>query len=258
MEFHMLHGKCAILALVATLLPLGGAWGQCRNSSPDFHLKKHYFGFGVSTALFDNEPLINPYLITINNSAYTMTTHRSSFYAFYLDYQYRFNSKWSIETRLKYKVRGVFRHVYHPNGNNIGTVGIAATYHDIAIPVTINRRWASKTGSSLELLFGAGLTTLGVVRDEAETFGIASIPHSTMIKGHRFDRSLDPYGILGLQLEVPLGAIALKPFLSYSYSPLGNGRYYIIPQTSANPNLKESKSSETHLSELECGIIMQF
>lgn len=252
----------SILVLVAMLLHFGVAWGQGKYPCPSFNLKKHQFGFGVSTALFDNADAFNVYLLPVRYThRYYLSTIQSSFYALYLDYQYRFNDSWSLETRLKYKHRHTIQELKHPHGEGyLGIIGsINTTYHDLAVPVTMNYRWVTRVGSSVEIFAGAGVSTLGLSKnDDGQIYSFNDYPRTRVKKELRFDRSIDLYGILGFQFEIPYGVFTLKPFVSLSFSPVANGRYYITPLEGDLDRIKEWYSRQMHFSELECGIIMQF
>lgn len=246
-----------LLLLAAFMLPFNDVRGQGY-----FNEKRHQFGFGVSTALFDDTDLFNLYRLPVENlNGYFLNTQESSFYALYLDYQFRFGAKWSLETRIKYKCRHTIQQlVFSHTDGTCGYIGsINTSYHDIAIPITMNYRWTAASGSGFELFFGAGVSTSGLSKDDDEQVYSFNDRHgATVEKELRFDRGYDVYGILGFQFVIPVGPCCLKPFVSLSYSPVANGRYFVTPIKGDLNRFKERHSRQMHLSELECGVMVQF
>lgn len=225
--------------------------------------KRHQLGVGISTTLLDDVTGFNNFLKPVEyRQVFNLHTVQSSFISVFIDYQYRFDDNWSIEVRLKYKHRHILQHLYFiPDGDPTyaGLLGhISSTYNDIAIPVTANYRWMSRSGASFELFAGAGLTTLGLVVSDAYMFGFNDTKDTEGEIGIEYDRPIDVYGLLGFQFGIPFGSVELKPFASISYSPIDNARYFVSPlkENAAIPSVMHS--APMHLCELECGIAMQF
>ena len=248
--------------MLACVLAIGAASAQGRYKCPTFDLKKHQFGFGVSTTLLDNVGSFNQYLndVGYNGNAFLLQTVQSSLFAVYFDYQYRFNDSWSIEARLKYKHRHTIQTFSFVDGG--GTLGVCGSlnsvYRDIAIPVTANFRWVTRAGSSFELFAGAGLTTLGLSVESPATIGFSDAEDTRVDIAIDYDRNVDVYGVLGFQFEIPYGAFTLKPYVSLSYSPLDNARYTVTPTVPTTLVTGKTTSVPMHLCEIECGITMQF
>ena len=142
---------------------------------------------------------------------------------------------------------------------NYGLVGsLNSVYRDIAVPVTANFRWVTRAGSSFELFAGAGLTTLGLSFENPVTVGFSDLQDTRADIGIEYDRSVDVYGVVGFQFEIPYGVFTLKPFVSLSYSPVDNGRYSVTPVSPTSIIPSKTTSIAMHLCELECGITMQF
>lgn len=252
--------KYLFVALIVAMSMSMGVSAQENYSSPTAGLEKHQFGFGVGTTLLDNVGSFNQFLNTVEEyGSFDLYTVQSSFFTMYFDYQYRFNDSWSIEARLVYKHRHIIQHMTFVSDGCYGLIGsLNSVYRDIAIPVTANFRWVTRSGSSFELFAGAGLTTLGLSVKSPATLGFNDMENTRFDIGIEYDRSIDVYGVLGFQFEIPYGAFALKPFVSLSYSPMNNSRYTVTPlhPTTAIPGQKTSASM--HLCELQCGITMQF
>lgn len=252
--------KTFFISIVVAMSMSMGVSAQENYSSPTSGLKKHQFGFGVGTTLLDNVGSFNQFLNTVEEyGSFDLYTVQSSFFTMYFDYQYRFNDSWSIEARLVYKHRHVIQHMTFVSDGVSGLMGsLNSVYRDIAVPVTANYRWVTPAGTSFELFAGAGLTTLGLSVKSPATLGFNDMENTRFDIGIEYDRSIDVYGVVGFQFEIPYGAFALKPFVSLSYSPMDNSRYTVTPlhPTTAIPGQKTSASM--HLCELQCGITMQF
>ncbi|MBR6292839.1 MAG: outer membrane beta-barrel protein [Bacteroidales bacterium] len=249
------------IVMLACLLAVGAASAQGKYRCPTFDLKKHQFGFGVSTTLLDNVGSFNQYLSNVGYNGYDFSLHtvQSSLFAIHFDYQYRFNDSWSIEAKLKYKRRHTVQTLSFVADGNYGLVGsLNSVYRDIAVPVTANFRWVTRAGSSFELFAGAGLTTLGLSVDKPVTIGFSDLQDTRADIGIEFDRGVDVYGVIGFQFEIPYGVFTLKPFVSFSYSPADNGRYSVTPVSPTTMIPSKVTSVAMHLCELECGLTMQF
>lgn len=249
------------IVMLACLLAIGAASAQGKYRCPTFDLKKHQFGFGVSTTLLDNVGSFNQYLSNVGYNGYDFSLHtvQSSLFAIYFDYQYRFNDSWSIEAKLKYKRRHTVQTLSFVADGNYGLVGsLNSVYRDIAVPVTANFRWVTRAGSSFELFAGAGLTTLGLSVDKPVTIGFSDLQDTRADIGIEYDRGVDVYGVIGFQFEIPYGVFTLKPFVSFSYSPDDNGRYSVTPVSPTTMIPSKVTSVAMHLCELECGLTMQF
>ena len=129
---------------------------------------------------------------------------------------------------------------------------------DIAVPVTLNFRWLTRAGSSIELFGGMGLTTAGMSGGDARPFDFIDSRNTRGEIDIEYKRSIDLYGILGFQFEIPYGIFTLKPFVSFSYSPAGNARYTVTPMPPNSVITKKTVSPAIQLCEFECGLIMQF
>ncbi|MBP9991468.1 MAG: outer membrane beta-barrel protein [Prevotellaceae bacterium] len=252
--------KTFFISIVVAMSMSMGVSAQENYSSPTAGLEKHQFGFGVGTTLLDNVGSFNQFLNTVGYSgSFNLHTVQSSLFTVHFDYQYRFNDSWSIEARLVYKHRHIIQHMTFVSDGCYGLIGsLNSVYRDIAIPVTANFRWVTRSGSSFELFAGAGLTTLGLSVKSPATLGFNDMENTRFDIGIEYDRSIDVYGVVGFQFEIPYGAFALKPFVSLSYSPMNNSRYTVTPlqATSAIPGTKTS--TPMHLCELQCGITVQF
>lgn len=257
-----MYRKCFSLVFVMAILTIPTSlFAQNRYRCPTFDLKKHQFGFGVSTTLLDNVGSFNQYLSNVGYNGYAFSLHtvQSSLFAVHFDYQYRFNDSWSIEAKLKYKHRHTIQTFSFVSDGNYGLVGsLNSDYRDIAVPVTANFRWVTRTGSSFELFAGAGLTTLGLSVEKPATVGFSDLQDTRANIGIEYDRSVDVYGVVGFQFEIPYGAFTLKPFVSLSYSPADNGRYSVTPVSPTTIIPGKTTSVAMHLCELECGLTMQF
>ncbi len=257
-----MYRKCFSLIFVMAILTIpASSFAQNRYRCPTFDLKKHQFGFGVSTTLLDNVGFFNQYMshVGYNGYAFSLHTVQSSLFAVYFDYQYRFNDSWSIEAKLKYKHRHTVQTLSFVSNGNYGLVGsLNSVYRDISVPVTANFRWVTRTGSSFELFAGAGLTTLGLSVEKPATVGFSDLQDTRANIGIEYDRSVDVYGVVGFQFEIPYGAFTLKPFVSLSYSPADNGHYSVTPVSPTTIIPGETTSVAIHLCELECGLTMQF
>ncbi len=258
----MTHHIIKFLAVYAMVfLSIGAASAQGNYRCPTFDLKKHQFGFGVSTTLLDNVGSFNQYLSNGGYFGYKFSLHtvQSSLFTVHFDYQYRFNNSWSIEAKLKYKHRHIIQTLSFVTDGTYGIVGsLNSVYRDIAVPVTANFRWVTRAGSSFELFAGAGLTTLGLSVENPVTIGFNDLQDTRADIGIEYDRSIDVYGVVGLQFEIPYGAFTLKPFVSLSYSPADNGRYSVTPVSPTTMIPRKVTSVAMHLCELECGLTMQF
>ena len=188
-----------------------------------------------------------------------ISTYHSTYFTLFFDYQYRFNDSWSIESRLKYKRRYTESAMsIRAQDVNARLASIIFTYHDIAVPVTCNYRWVTRAGASIELFAGVGVTTLGLAGMQSFEFHYNDIYNTHGILKIEYDRGLDVFGILGIQFDIPFGSFCLKPYVSYSYSPIRYARFVATP-AEATPNFsKEIISAPLHLSELEIGLIMHF
>lgn len=230
---------------------------------PTFNLKRHQFGVGLSSALCDNMLGVNQYLVQgweyWGAGGFHINTHHSSFFSLFFNYQYRINDTWSVETRLKYKRRYTEMAMSYTANGSEGTIGsIIFSFHDLAIPITCNYRWVTRAGSSIEPFAGVGLTTLGLAGEQSYVFHYNDMENTHGELGIEYDRRIDVFGIVGIQFEIPYGAFVLKPFVSYSFSPIGHARGTVTPagETSIIPGTITSTSM--HLSELEVGIALQF
>lgn len=247
------------IVMLACLLAIGAASAQGKYRCPTFDLKKHQFGFGVSTTLLDNVGSFNQYLLGYFGYKFSLHTVQSSLFNVHFDYQYRFNDSWSIEAKLKYKHRHTIQTLSFVSDGNYGLVGsLNSVYRDIAVPVTANFRWVTRAGSSFELFAGAGLTTLGLSVDKPVTIGFSDLQDTRADIGIEYDRGVDVYGVIGFQFEIPYGVFTLKPFVSLSYSPADNGRYSVTPVSPTTMIPSKVTSVAMHLCELECGLTMQF
>jgi hypothetical protein len=258
MQHHIIK-SLAVYAMV--FLSIGAASAQGNYRCPTFDLKKHQFGFGVSTTLLDNVGSFNQYLSNGGYFGYKFSLHtvQSSLFTVHFDYQYRFNDSWSIEAKLKYKHRHIIQTLSFVTDGTYGIVGsLNSVYRDIAVPVTANFRWVTRAGSSFELFAGAGLTTLGLSVENPVTIGFNDLQDTRADIGIEYDRSVDVYGVVGFQFEIPYGAFTLKPFVSLSYSPADNGRYSVTPVSPTTMIPRKVTSVAMHLCELECGLTMQF
>ena len=250
-----------VIVMLACLLAISAASAQGKYRCPTFDLKKHQFGFGVSTTLLDNVRSFNQYLSNVGYFGYDFSLHtvQSSLFTIHFDYQYRFNDSWSIEAKLKYKHRHIIQTLSFVTDGTYGIVGsLNSVYRDIAVPVTANFRWVTRAGSSFELFAGAGLTTLGLSVENPVTIGFNDLQDTRADIGIEYDRSVDVYGVVGFQFEIPYGAFTLKPFVSLSYSPADNGRYSVTPVSPTTMIPRKVTSVAMHLCELECGLTMQF
>ena len=256
MQHHIIK-SLAVYAMV--FLSIGAASAQGNQRCPTFDLKKHQFGFGVSTTLLDNVGSFNQYLSGYFGYKVSLHTVQSSLFTIHFDYQYRFNDSWSIEAKLKYKHRHTIQTLSFVTDGTYGIVGsLNSVYRDIAVPVTANFRWVTRAGSSFELFAGAGLTTLGLSVENPVTIGFNDLQDTRADIGIEYDRSVDVYGVVGFQFEIPYGAFTLKPFVSLSYSPADNGRYSVTPVSPTTMIPRKVTSVAMHLCELECGLTMQF
>ena len=248
-----------VIVMLACVLAIGAASAQGKYSCPTFDLKKHQFGFGMSTTLLDNVGSFNQYLSGYFGYKVSLHTVQSSLFTIHFDYQYRFNDSWSIEAKLKYKHRHIIQTLSFVTDGTYGIVGsLNSVYRDIAVPVTANFRWVTRAGSSFELFAGAGLTTLGLSVENPVTIGFNDLQDTRADIGIEYDRSVDVYGVVGFQFEIPYGAFTLKPFVSLSYSPADNGRYSVTPVSPTTMIPRKVTSVAMHLCELECGLTMQF
>ena len=248
-----------VIVMLACLLAISAASAQGKYRCPTFDLKKHQFGFGVSTTLLDNVGSFNQYLSGYFGYKVSLHTVQSSLFTVHFDYQYRFNDSWSIEAKLKYKHRHIIQTLSFVTDGTYGIVGsLNSVYRDIAVPVTANFRWVTRAGSSFELFAGAGLTTLGLSVENPVTIGFNDLQDTRADIGIEYDRSVDVYGVVGFQFEIPYGAFTLKPFVSLSYSPADNGRYSVTPVSPTTMIPRKVTSVAMHLCELECGLTMQF
>ncbi len=252
--------KLILLVFWAVLFLPIPASGQGKYRCPTFDLKRHQFGFGASTTLFDDVEGINQYLKTVVClNEFSLHTVQSSFFSFFFDYQYRFNDSWSIEARLKYKRRSIQQYLTFAADGGFGMIGHNNTVcRDIAVPVTLNFRRLTRAGSSLELFGGMGLTTAGMSGGDARPFDFIDSRNTRGEIDIVYKRSIDLYGILGFQFEIPYGIFTLKPFVSFSYSPVGNARYTVTPMPPNSVITKKTVSPAIQLCEFECGLIMQF
>lgn len=252
--------KIIHILLWPILLSPSSAIGQGAYRCPTFDLKQHQLGVGVSTTLFDDVESINQYLKTVNcYNVFSLHTVQSSFYSIFFDYQFRFNDSWSIEARLKYKHRSTLQYLTFATDGGIGMIGhVNTVYNDFAIPVTINFRWVTREGSGIELFGGIGLTTLGMLRSDARPFDFIDSRNTRGEIDIEYSRSIELYGLIGFQFEIPYGTFSLKPFVSISYSPAGNAKYTVTPTTTNSAITKKTVSPSMNLCELECGLILQF
>jgi hypothetical protein len=251
--------KKKVIVMLACVLAIGAASAQGKYHCPTFDLKKHQFGFGVSTTLLDNVGSFNQYLSGYFGYKVSLHTVQSSLFTIHFDYQYRFNDSWSIEAKLKYKHRHTIQTLSFVSDGNYGLVGsLNSVYRDITVPVTANFRWVTRAGSSFELFAGAGLTTLGLSVENPVTIGFSDLQDTRADIGIEYDRSVDVYGVVGFQFEIPYGTFTLKPFVSLSYSPVDNGRYSVTPVSPTTMIPRKVTSVSMHLCELECGLTMQF
>lgn len=253
-------GTLLMVAMCLTGLSLNAANYKGGYPCPTFDLKKHQFGFGVSTALCDNVKAVNQYLNAVEyRTVFSFHTVQSSFVALYFDYQYRFNDSWSLNARLKYKHRHTLCHLNYSTGDSYGRDGAKNfDYYDLAIPVTANFRWVNRKGASLELFAGLGITTLGLAGRHESLFDFGDYRITVGTLGLYFDRKIDPYGVCGFEFEIPFQKFVMKPFVSYSYSPISHAQYAVKPSREGTAVPHDMHSAPLHLSELEVGLIMQF
>lgn len=228
-----------VLIMVILAMP-ASSFAQSRYPCPTFNLKKHQFGFGMTTTLLDN--------VGYSGLRFSLHTVQSSFFSVYFDYQYRFNDNLSIETKLKYKHRHTIQTLSLVSDGHYGLVGsLNSVYRDIAVPVTANFRWVTRAGSSFELFAGAGLTTLGLSVVNPVTIGFSDMEDTRADIGIEYDRSVDVYGVVGFQFDIPYGLFMLKPFVSLSYSPIDNGRYSVTPVFPTSIIPRKTTSFAMHL-----------
>ncbi len=253
-----------ILLTVALLATIGmnDAMAGGRYPCPTFNLKRHQFGFGVSSALCDGMSDVNQYLVdgwqlVASDGGINIRTYHTAYYGLYFDYQYRFNDSWSLEARLKYKHRNTEMDMTVQGTMTIGSINFS--YADFALPVTCNFRWVTRSGSSIELFAGLGLTTLGFGGNYETLMSIDNgVEVANTYLSLCYDRAIDGFAIAGIQFEIPYELFTLKPFVSYSFSPFRNAEYTIEPQNT-NSILSQTVSSwPLHVSDLEVGISMQF
>lgn len=264
MKIMKIRFLLAVLLCLMVLIP-DTSWGQrrYRYKCPSFDLQRHQVGFGVGSTLLDNVGSFNQYLNSAGGYGgrkFILQTMQSSLFSLQFDYQYRFDDRWSIETGLKYKHRHTIQTVsFVDDADYLGLCGsLNSVYHDFAIPVTANYRWVTRAGSSIEVFAGAGLTTLGLSVLPPATIGFSDMEATRAQIGIEYNRSLDVYGILGFQFEFPYYLCILKPFVSLSYSPVDNARYYVEPLAPTTMISGRENSAYMHLCELECGLRIQF
>ena len=262
--------KLKQLLIIVSIVMLGMSDGvsarKNRYPCPTFNLKRHEFGLGVSTTFLDSKPSINSYKPVFFGSVgipgySNLSTDVSTYFSVFFDYQYRFNDNWSLEARLKYKHRKntmLFDYVTDdPNEPNMNTHGVYLSFSDVSLPVTCNYRWVTRTGSSIEIVGGMGINLLGLGGSHNQEFSYNDFENTHGEVGLYYERSVDFFGIIGLQFEIPYGLFTLKPFVSYSYSPMTNSAFKIIYKDSSNEVIKEYSSPKLHTSDLEFGIIFQ-
>lgn len=64
-----------VIVMLAAVLAIGAASAQGNYRCPTFDLKKHQFGFGVSTTLLDNVGSFNQYLSNVGYFGYKFSLH---------------------------------------------------------------------------------------------------------------------------------------------------------------------------------------
>ena len=259
MKFN--NNRSAIfIALFLWFLPFG-LLAQQHCSPTIVAQKKHQFGLGASTALFDHNGSINHYLQGVGYSghAYSLQTAQSAFVSLFFDYQFRFNDRWSIETRLKYNRHYIIQTLSFVSEGYYGLVGsLNSVYRDIALPVTVNFRCLTHSGSSLESFVGLGLTTNGLSTKNPITIGLSDTEGTQADIGIEYFRTIDVFGVVGFQFDIPFGVLVVKPFLSYSFSPRYNAQFFVTPMSPTSTISCRNTSAPMRLSELECGLIVQF
>ena len=145
------HSSTFIISVVFMSVLTAGTPAQGQNTS----WKRHQLGFGISTALLDNNETFNQHLrwTGYGNNAFGLYNEQGSFFTFYFDYQYRFNDRWSIEARLKYKQRNTMLTLSYVVDDTYNLAGrLHSVHHDIAVPITANFRWVTSAGAGFELL----------------------------------------------------------------------------------------------------------
>lgn len=101
----------------------------------------------------------------------------------------------------------------------------------------------TRSGSSIELFEGLGLTTLGLGGNYETPMPIDNgMEVANTYMSLYYDRPIDGFAIAGILLEIPYEIFTLKPFVSYSFSPFSNAAYTIEPQNT-NSILNQSVNS---------------
>lgn len=264
MNTYKLKRLLIIVSIVMLGLSDGVSARKNRYPCPTFNLKRHEFGLGVSTTLLDSKGLVNSFRREVSGleslpGYCTLRLHETGFFSLFFDYQYRFNDNWSLEARLKYKYRNSEMHLEYITDELVGltTDGIYLTFSDLSLPVTCNYRWVTRTGSSIEFVGGMGVCFLGLGGTHNLPFYYNDIEDTHGETGLYYERSVDFFGLVGIQFEIPYGLFTLKPFVSYSYSPIQHSLFKIRYLDDNNNLIKEYNSAQINTSELEVGIIFQ-
>lgn len=270
-----------LVGVVSLFLPSLVSGGNNNNlwSVDLMHQRRHQFGVSVSTALYDGLRTHNPYLYPVEQcgvwkTSYSLHTVNSSYGSISLNYQFRFNDAWSIETKLKYRQRAVQFQLWFPDRDLDGSFspiyGFSTSgyikYGDLSLPITVDYRWISSMKTGIELFGGMGLSTAGLVQIPKKWYlGTADFRYNLLAVEIEYSRNFFVYGIVGAQFDIPFGRLSLKPFITYSFYPNNICRYTLTPryswlsQPDDNPYFDQGGASAyMKMHELECGLTIQF
>lgn len=233
-----------LVGVVSLLLPNLVRGGNNQGSVGLLNQRRHQFGVSISTTLYDGLQSYNPYLYPVGQvgtPAHTYILHpvNSSYGSISLNYRFRFNDAWSIETKLKYRQRTVQFQLIFPARDmdarltmySFSTSGYYK-YGDLSLPITLDYRWISSMNTGIELFGGIGLSTAGLIcpSKDLRLGGTGDFHYELLALEMEYSRNFFVHGIVGAQFDIPFGKLSLKPFITYSFYPNNICRYRLTPE----------------------------